>query len=78
MLAVCKPINQAQKEDHKSFNEIIVTRYEVTEEETKEGILIKKIPHKVNLTRKINETAKLVKTYTAEEKLAELEKVFTK
>ena len=58
--------------------EIVITKYE--EEITYENgaKIIRKIPHNVNITKMVNESKKLVKNYTAEEKLAELEKVFTK
>ena len=58
--------------------DIIVTKTIDVEEEKEDGTrIIKKQKTKVNITKKVNETAKLIKNKTAEEKLAELEKVFT-
>ena len=60
-------------------NDIIITKYEdkvsYLEDGTKQ---IKKVPHNVNLTKKINETKKLIKAATTEEKLAQIERIFTK
>lgn len=58
--------------------DIIVTKTIDVEEEKEDGTkIIKKQKTKVNITKKVNETAKLIKNKSAEEKLAELEKVFT-
>jgi ribosomal protein L31E len=37
---------------------------------------IKRIPIKINITKKVNETAKTIKNYNAEEKLQQLEKIY--
>ena len=37
---------------------------------------IKRIPIKINITKKVNETAKTIKTYSAEEKLQQIEKIY--
>lgn len=59
--------------------DIIITKYKETTIYNEDGsILTKKEPVQVNITKKVNETKKMIKNYTAEEKLAELEKVFTK
>lgn len=63
-----------------THSEIVITKYE-TQVEYKDGAKIeRRIPKKVNITKKINETAKLFKKEqtSAEQKLAELEKVFSK
>lgn len=66
-------IKEAQIED------IIITKYEKQTIYDEEGNKIeKRIPVKVNITRKVNESAKLIKEYKAEEKLAEIEKISTK
>lgn len=58
--------------------DIIITKYEKKIDYNENGEKIeKRIPYKVNITKKINETAKLIKEQTAQEKLAELEKIFT-
>ena len=79
MLAVTKrPIQNTEKENNPN-NDIIVNKIEYESQYEDDGTEIRKRKIKqVNLSRKINETAKLVKNYTAEEKLAELEKVFSK
>ena len=59
--------------------DIIVTKYTAqTVYNDDESYTVKKIPKKVNLTKKINESKKLIKKDTAAEKLAELEKIFTR
>ena len=59
--------------------DIIVTKYETKTEYTDDGSkLEKRVPIKVNITKKINETKKLLKTTTAEQKTAEIEKIFSK
>lgn len=59
--------------------DIIIKKYQTITEIDENGYtLIKRLPKLVNITKKVNEEKKLVKQYTAEEKLAELEKVFTK
>ena len=59
--------------------DIIITKYETKTEYTDDGSkLEKRVPIKVNITKKINETKKLLKTTTAEQKMAEIEKIFSK
>lgn len=36
---------------------------------------VMRIGEKVNVTKKVNESKKLIKTYTAEEKMAEIERI---
>ena len=71
-----------QKEDFKNIvkPDIIVERTYVAEEVfDEEGNKITKYKkQKINLTKKINETKKLLNQATAEEKIAELEKIFAK
>ena len=58
--------------------DIIITKYEEKTTYNEEGDRItKRIPVKVNITKKVNATAKLIKEKTAQEKLAELEKIFS-
>ena len=58
--------------------DIIVTKYEI-KVEYKDGVKIeRRVPTKVNLTKKMNETKKILKAQTAEEKIKELEKIFSK
>lgn len=59
--------------------DIIITKYETKTEYTEDGSkLEKRVPIKVNITKKINETKKILKTTTAEQKMAEIEKIFSK
>lgn len=72
--------NKNQKETE-NYNDpdIIIEKLTYQETVTENGIIEKKPTYKkVNLTKKINETAKLLKTNTAEEKIKELEKIFTR
>ena len=80
MLEVCnikkKP---SKKHEDKTSKDVIITKYKIETIENEDGTTtIKRIPVNVNITKKVNETKKMIKNYTAEEKLAELEKVFTK
>ena len=57
--------------------EIIVNKVSWETEVAENGDIIKKKKiKKVNITKKINEEKKLIKNNQAEEKLAELEKIF--
>lgn len=58
--------------------DIIVTKYETVITYENGAKIERRKPKKVNVTKLVNETKKLIKAQTAEEKLAELEKVFTK
>ena len=75
MLAVCKKDNvqediKRRKETWENNNDITVTKRIETQERQKDGsILIKFKEEKINITRKINETAKIIKSNTAEQKL---------
>ncbi len=61
------------------LKDIIVTKYKTVEKINEDGsITISKEPQNVNITKLVNEQKKLVKNYSAEEKLIELEKIFTK
>lgn len=58
--------------------DIIVNKISYKEERDKDGNLtIKRTKKKVNLTKKINETAKLIKKDIATEKIEEIEKIYT-
>lgn len=58
--------------------DVIIYQTKETSIDTPEGRLIKKTYKKKNISRIMNETKKLVKGNTASEKLAEIEKIFTK
>lgn len=78
MLEVCRKKDRIRREAPEPC-EIIITKFETVTEYGTEGEEIKRrLPKKVNITRKINETKKLLKTYTAEEKVKEIEKIFSK
>lgn len=69
---------KAEEIIRKKRGDIIVKKYH--EEQTvndKGEKIIKRVPTLVNITKKVNETAKLVKEQTAAEKLAAMEKIFS-
>ena len=84
MLEVCKPPEKAWKltdEQRKKLKirDIIVIKYKNEQTINDDGsITIKRVPQMTNITKKVNEQKKAIKTFTAEEKLIELEKIFTK
>lgn len=66
-----------KKTDKLKGREIIVNKVSWETEVAENGDIIKKRKiKKVNITKKINEEKKLIKNNQAEEKLAELEKIF--
>lgn len=59
--------------------DIIITKTKIEENVIdKNTIEYKRVEYEVNLTRKVNESAKLIKQNQAIEKLKELEQIFTK
>lgn len=84
MIAIMKkPIPKELSEDEKKAIgkpcEIIVERTTQTVQENENGRLeIVNKTKSVNITRMVNETKKLIKAETAAEKLAEIQKVFSK
>lgn len=59
--------------------EIIITKIRQVQETTEDGKLVTyEKEKKVNLSKKINETSKLLKVQNAQEKLKEIEQIFTK
>ena len=61
------------------LKDVIIKRLEIVEEYNEKGDKITKAQYtKINATKLANETKKLLKTQTAEEKLAEMEKIFSK
>lgn len=82
MLEVCKP-----KKDKTTFNRdtsvtekrdiIVYRRKEVVIHNEDGSYTIKEEKEAVNLTKKINESKKLIKNQTAKQKLREIEKIFT-
>lgn len=74
MLRVNKGITKPKEEEIKPENDIIVNRIKYETEYDKDGNKItKRVKTKVNLTKKINETAKVLKTLSAEEKIANIQ-----
>lgn len=67
-----KPLSKEEAEKYKA-KDIFVTRIKEEIEETKEGKLIKRIPTKINITKLVNETKKVIKTETAVEKVASVQ-----
>ena len=60
-------------------HDIIIKKYETVVEYNANGDKTeKRVPITINITKKINETKKLIKTATAEQKMAEIEKIFSK
>lgn len=84
MLEICRkpakvPKMTAEIQQAIKIKEIVITKYKTVETVNDDkSINIKKIPVNVNITKLVNEQKKLVKNYSAEEKLQELEKIFTK
>lgn len=72
VLRVNKPITKGNEQPKEE--DIIVNRvkYE-TDYDNNGNRIIKRLLTKVNLTKKINETAKVIKTLSAEEKLANIQ-----
>ena len=76
MIAVLQRKKNCRKLDTKKYPEIITVKYVEKTIYNEDGSLtIKRIPEKVNITRKVNESKKLIKTYTDEEKMAEIERI---
>ncbi len=76
---VVKPMTDEEIKELSEPKDIIVTKHQEQVTYNKDGSkTIKRIPKKINITKKINETAKLIKETTAEQKLKELERIFTK
>lgn len=74
VLRVNKPITNNNNEILPAEEDIIINRVKYETSYDKDGNrVIKRIKTKVNLTKKINETAKALKTLTAEEKLANIQ-----
>lgn len=69
------------KEEEKAFDpkDIIVTKHQTQIIYNKDGsYTTKRIPKLVNVTKKVNESKKLIKRDAAMEKLKELEEIYTK
>ena len=76
MLEVCKKQIQTPLKETQEIKDIIVTRYETKTEYQEDGTKItKRIPIKINITKKVNETAKLLKQERAEDIIAQVEKL---
>ena len=73
-----KTATKLEKPTERKTEDIIVTKYETVVTYENGAKIERRKPKKVNVTKLVNETKKLIKAQTAEEKLAELEKVFTK
>lgn len=79
MLQALKKTRRYEKLETVPNTEVIVQKKQVTTEEDKNGNTITKTSYKeVNITKLVNETKKIIKQNSAEEKLKELEKVFSK
>lgn len=83
MIAVLtKPNNVINEEQYKGLTDkqdIIVERLQYKELENEDGsITIKPTYEKVNLTKKVNETKKMIKVDKASETIAEIEKLCKK
>ena len=78
MLEVCKNQKVFRTQELKQPANIIVTKHEEQTTYENGARITKRIPKKVDVTALVNETKKLIKTMTAEEKIAEVEKIFTK
>lgn len=59
--------------------DVIVTKFQYKTTYNEDGsFTTKRVPTMVNITKKMNEQKKLIKKDTAAEKLAELERIFSK
>ena len=76
MIEIMRDQRQFPKEHINKKNDIIVTKYEERETFENNKKIIEYVPIKTNLTKKIQETAKLVKSNAAQEKMAEIEDAF--
>lgn len=75
MIAVLQRKSNCRKPDKKKYPEIITIKYQEKTIYNEDGSkTVKRIGEKVNITKKVNESKKLIKTYTAEEKMAEIER----
>lgn len=77
-LQATKKVRLDKKREMPKTENIIVCQVKENIVNTPEGKLIKKTYKGKNITKIMNETKKLVKANTASEKLAEIEKIFTK
>lgn len=77
-LQATKKVRLEKKREVPKKEDIIVCQVKETIVNTPEGKLIKKTYKGKNVSKIMNETKKLVKANTATEKLAEIEKIFTK
>lgn len=78
MLEVCKSQEQRTVAKNKP-KDIIVVKYETKTDYDQSGnMTVKRVPKKVNVTKMVNESKKLIKRNNAAETLAQLEKIFTK
>ena len=68
-----------QKGEEYPNNDIVVTKTKLEENVINHNTIeMKRVEYQVNLSRKVNETAKLIKNQQAIEKLKEIEQIFTK
>ena len=78
MLEVCKSQEQHSVAENKP-KDIIVIKYETKTDYDQNGnMTVKRIPKKVNVTKMVSESKKVIKRNHAAETLAQLEKIFTK
>ncbi len=74
-----KPQNLKRITKKNKNRDIIIKKFEIKTEVNDDGsITTRRIPIKVNITKKVNESKKLIKNYTAEQKIEELERIFSK
>lgn len=80
MLEVERKPQDLKKITKKNKNrDIIIKKFEIKTEVNDDGsITTRRIPVNVNITKKVNESKKLIKNYTAEQKIEELERIFSK
>lgn len=73
------PILTEEQKKVLKLKDVIITKYKAVEKVNDDGsITITNEPINVNITKLVNEQKKMIKNYSAEEKLSELEKIFTK
>lgn len=76
MIAVLQKKKNCRKPDNIKYPDIITVKFVEKTVYNEDGSkTVKRIPEKVNITKKVNESKKLIKNYTAEEKMAEIERI---
>ena len=76
MIEILRDQKQLPKKQEIKEKDIITVKYEEREYYEDNKKIIERVPIRTNLTKKIQETAKLIKADAAREKMAEIEDAF--